>query len=79
MSSRGVGKDLNVGWVDKKSGKQHDNEGRRFIFRTFAQRIAATNIDVFHRLTGDRADAREVKAGRPGMPYSWNSPLGSSC
>ena len=62
MSSRGVGKDLNVGWVDKKSGKQHDNEGRRFIFRTFAQRIAATNIDVFHRLTGDRADAREVKA-----------------
>jgi U3 small nucleolar RNA-associated protein 20 len=55
----GEGKDLNLKLVDRKS----DNDGKRFIFRTFAQRVAAANIDVFHRLTADQADERELLGG----------------
>ena len=55
----GEGKDLNLKLVDRKS----DNDGKRFIFRTFAQRVAAANIDGFHRLTADQADERELLGG----------------
>ena len=61
-SSRGdgEGKDLNLGWVDRGNKARNDNDGKRFIFRTFAQRVAATNIDVFRSLAGDNADEREI-------------------
>ena len=59
--SAGTGKDLNTGHLQRK-GKNELN-GKRFVFRTFAQRVAAVNIDVHHSLTGDAADEREVAEG----------------
>ena len=63
-SGRGEGKDINVAHLANKG--RNANEGKRFVFRTFAQRVAAVNIDVHHSLAGDLADAREASATRTG-------------
>ena len=60
-SSAGTGKDLNAAHLRHKG--RNDNAGKRFVFRTFAQRVAAVNIDVHHSLTGDAADEQELAEG----------------
>ena len=45
---------LNPAYSESKSF----SEGKRFVYQNFSQRIAAVNIDVFHRLTADEADVR---------------------
>lgn len=57
-----TGKDLNPAYI-KQGGKNSD--GKRFRFQNFAQRVAAVDIDVHHRLTADdyaEWRAREVDA-----------------
>ena len=57
-NSAGTGKDLNLDHL-KNKGKG-DDQGKRFVFRTFAKRVANVNIDVHHSLVGDEADEREL-------------------
>ena len=52
-------KDLNTGHQVGHGGFV----GKRFVFRTFAQRVATVNIDIPHSLAGDKADEREVSGG----------------
>ena len=67
-SGRGEGKDLNLNHISRK--KSNTLEGKRFVFRTFAQRIAAVNIDVLHSLEGDRADELAGGEGPSETPYA---------
>ena len=49
-----------------KKSKGKEDSRRKFVFQTFAQRVASTNIDQAFRLRVDLADLRdEADAGRP--------------
>ena len=67
-AGRGEGKDLNLNHL-KNKGRGTD-EGKRFVFRTFAKRVASVNIDIHHRLSGDLADARELDADGTEAPLA---------
>ena len=61
--NRSNGKSLNP-ILKKSKGKQDST--RKFVFQSFAQRVASTSIDQAFRLRVDLADLRdEADAGRP--------------
>ena len=61
--NRSNGKSLNP-ILKKSKGKQ--DSPRKFVFQSFAQRVASTSIDQAFRLRVDLADLRdEADAGRP--------------
>lgn len=46
--------------LNPEHSTKHSSSGKRFVYQNFSQRIAAVNIDVFHRLTPDEADERDA-------------------